>query len=75
MTHATQNNIKLLRTDSGEEYVGHELQAWLKRREIVHVVRKTYYPGSNVAAKRLHLTLLDMTRTMLLHVGNPRTKL
>lgn len=57
------------------EYVGNEFQAWLKPRGIVHEVTTACSPEFSSAAERLNNTLLDMARTMLLHLGNPKTKL
>lgn len=70
-----RNNVKWLRTDGGGEYIGDEFKSWLQRRGIIHEVTTAYSPESNGAAERLNRTLLDMARSMMLHLEVPRLEL
>ena len=61
----TNNKIKILRSDRGGEYVGQELQQYLKDNGIISQVTPPYTPQHNGVSERRNRTLLDMVRSMM----------
>eukprot|EP00963_Diacronema_lutheri_P002902 scaffold228_cov437-Pavlova_lutheri.AAC.8 len=58
--------VKAIRTDLITECIPKELQMYLQDRGIVHETSAGYTPQQN-AAERLHRTLNDSPRAMLIH--------
>ena len=58
--------VKAIRTDLGTEFITKELQIYLQDRGRVHETTAGYTPQQN-AAERLHRTLNDSARAMLIH--------
>lgn len=63
--HTTNLKIKIVRSDRGGEYVGTNLDRWLKEAGIVHKYSNPYEPEQNGTAERLNRTLGEMARTLL----------
>lgn len=61
----TNLRIKIVRSDRGGEYVGANLDKWLKDAGIVHDYSNPYEPEQNGTAERLNRTLGEMARTLL----------
>lgn len=54
----------------GREHIEPECENWIKPREIVHEVTTAYSPESSGCAERLNRSILNMTRTMLVHASS-----
>lgn len=72
MTCIKRYSFKWIRTNGTGEYIVNKFQEWVWRRSIKHEVTMSSSPNFNGAVKRLHQMLLDMTRTMLWHLNEPR---
>ena len=59
-------NVKRLLTDNVKEFLSTNFTKWLVENGIHHELTSAYSPESNEKAERLHRTLLDMARTMLI---------
>lgn len=44
LTSTNHKTVKWIRSDGGGEYMGHEFQNWIKKRDIVHEVTTAYSP-------------------------------
>eukprot|EP00963_Diacronema_lutheri_P005134 scaffold379_cov383-Pavlova_lutheri.AAC.8 len=62
--------VKAIRSDLGTEFITKELQMYLQDRGIVHETTAGSTPQQN-AAERLHRTLNDNARAMLIHAKLP----
>lgn len=58
--------MKRFKTESSGEYLGKELQTWLKSRGTSHELATAYSPESNGRAERLNRTLLDMATSAMI---------
>lgn len=63
--------IKVLRSDSGGEYMSHEFHDFLQQKCIVSHRSCPYTPQQNRVAERKNRHLLDITRTLLLESSVP----
>jgi glycosyltransferase involved in cell wall biosynthesis len=63
--------IKVLRSDSGGEYMSHEFHNFLQQKGIVSHRSCPYTPQQNGVAERTNRHLLDITRTLLLKSSLP----
>ncbi|KAI0494790.1 hypothetical protein KFK09_024933 [Dendrobium nobile] len=60
----TTNQIKILRTDGGSEYVNASFKQYLQHG-IVHQLSCPYTPEQNGLAERKHRHIIEITRTLL----------
>lgn len=63
--------IKLLRYDSGREYMSYEFKRFLFDKEIVSQHSCPYTSQQNGVARRKNLYLLNVTRTLLIESSVP----
>jgi transposase InsO family protein len=66
-------NIEILRTDGGGEYVSTEFNEYCENEGITHEVTPPYTPQHNGVAERKNRTLLNMVRSMLKSKNMPKT--
>ena len=64
--------VKAVRTDQGSEFLNAELKKFLQSKGIAHETTAGYTPQQN-AAERLHRTLNESARALLLSSKLPRT--
>lgn len=64
---------KAFRFDRGGEYIGHELQEYLKEKGINMQLTAPYTPEQNGLAERKNRTLIEAVRTMLIDAQLPDT--
>ena len=57
--------LKLVRTDRGSEYLNAPLMDFFKSKGIIHETTAPYTPQQNGAAERLNRTLMERVRAML----------
>ena len=57
--------LKILRTDNGVEYVSNEFKSYLREHGIQHQLTVPYTPQQNGVAERMNRTLMDCVRSML----------
>ena len=57
--------LKLLRTDNGGEYVSNEFKSYLQEHGIRHQLNVAYTSQQNGVAERMNRTLMDCIRSML----------
>lgn len=65
-------NIEILRTDGGGEYVSTEFDDYCENEGITHEVTPPYTPQHNGVAERKNRTLLNMVRSMLKSKNMPK---
>lgn len=65
----TDRKIKSLRTDNGREYVNADFDSFLQREGIQRQLTVPYTPQQNGVAERANRTIVEMTRSMMLHAG------
>ncbi|KAI0499673.1 hypothetical protein KFK09_017881 [Dendrobium nobile] len=58
-------NIKILRTDGGDEYTSTEFTQYLNSHGILHQLTCSYTPQQNDVEERKHRHLIETTRTLL----------
>ena len=63
--------IKILRTDSGGEYISAAFQEYLQQKGIISQRSCPYTPQQNGVAERKNRHLLDVTRALLLQASVP----
>jgi transposase InsO family protein len=70
-TWETQCNakVKIVRSDSGTEYVNKALTTYFTSKGIIHETSAPYTPEQNGAAERLNRTLIERVRAMLQDAG------
>ena len=61
----TGNEIKVLRTDKGSEFMNKMLEAEIKRRGMIHQKSCTYTPQQNGRVERENRTIVEAARSML----------
>ena len=64
-------SIKILRTDSGGEYISAEFQTYLQQQGIISQRSCPYTPQQNGVAERKNRHLLDVTQALLLQASVP----
>ncbi len=69
----TGQNIKILCSDRGGEYMAGHVQQFLQEHGIKHEVTTTNMPQHNGIAEHLNHTLLDKVRTMLTDANLPKS--
>ena len=67
------SRIKVLRSNSGGEYMSHEFHDFLQNKGIVSQRSCPYTPQQNGVAERKNRHLLDVVRTLLLESSVPST--
>lgn len=65
------SNIRVLRSDSGGEYMSHDFLDFLRHKGIVSQRSCPYTPQQNGLAERKNRHLLDVVRTLLLETSVP----
>ena len=65
--------VKILRSDSGGEYMSHAFQSFLQSKGIISQRSCPYTPQQNGVAERKNRHLLDVVRTMLIESSVPPT--
>ena len=63
--------ICMLRSDNGGEYVSQEFETYLKSRGKRHELMVPHSPQQNGVAERMNRTLMESARSMLAHAGLP----
>ena len=63
--------IKILRSDSGGEYVSTEFESFLQQKGIISQKTCPYTPQQNGVAERKYRHLLDITRSLLIESSVP----
>uniref|UniRef100_A0A2N9IH78 Integrase catalytic domain-containing protein n=1 Tax=Fagus sylvatica TaxID=28930 RepID=A0A2N9IH78_FAGSY len=63
--------VKILRSDSGGEYMSHEFQSFLHSKGIISQRSCPYTPQQNGVAERKNRHLLDVVRTLLIESSVP----
>ena len=66
----TDSRLKVLRTDNGTEYKG-KLHKWCADHGVIHQLSAEYTPEQNGRIERLHRTLKEKARAMLLQHDLP----
>lgn len=61
----TGKQIKIIRSDRGGEYIGNQLDKWMKDEGISHEMSNPYEPKQNGDAERPNRTLGEMSCTLL----------
>ncbi|CAD7000956.1 unnamed protein product [Ceratitis capitata] len=61
----TENNINILRSDNGTEFVNTAFDKYLKEEGIVRQLTVPYTPQQNGVAERFNHTLIEMARCMM----------
>lgn len=61
-----RKTVNWFRTGSGGQYLGKELQTWLKSRRTTHELATAYSPESNETTERLSRILLDIARSTVI---------
>jgi len=69
--HETGASIKTLRTDRGGEFTSTEFQSFCEVAGIQRHLTAPYTPQQNGVVERRNRTLLEMTRSILKHMGVP----
>ena len=64
-------SIKILRSDSGGEYMSHAFQNYLQQKGIISQRSCPYTPQQNGVAERKNRHLLDVVRTLLIESSVP----
>ncbi|GBM35607.1 Retrovirus-related Pol polyprotein from transposon TNT 1-94 [Araneus ventricosus] len=64
--------LKVLRSDNGGEYIGKEIEDFLKEQGIVHQLTVPYSPQQNGVSERKNRTLIEMTRCLLSEANLPQ---
>lgn len=72
VTRESGNQIGVIRTDNGGEYVSNEFKEYLKRKGIRHETSVPYTPEQNGVAERLNRTLCEKARSMIAHAKLPK---
>lgn len=63
--------VKILRSDSGGEYMSNDFQSFLQTKSIISQRSCSYTPQQNGAAERKNRHLLDVVRTLLIETSIP----
>ncbi|CAI7739231.1 unnamed protein product [Closterium sp. NIES-54] len=61
--------VKRIRTDQGDEFLGDETTAWLKKQGIQRELTTAYSPQSNGVEERANRTILETARALLIESG------
>uniref|UniRef100_W4VRQ4 Putative retrovirus-related pol polyprotein from transposon tnt n=1 Tax=Corethrella appendiculata TaxID=1370023 RepID=W4VRQ4_9DIPT len=64
--------LKILRTDNGSEYVNHKFQEILSQKGIVHQKTNVYTPQQNGMAERNNRSIVEKARCMLADANLPK---
>ncbi|GBN12713.1 Retrovirus-related Pol polyprotein from transposon TNT 1-94 [Araneus ventricosus] len=64
--------LKVLRSDNGGEYIGKEIEDFLKEQGIVHQLTVPYSPQQNGVSERKNRTLIEITRCLLSEANLPQ---
>lgn len=64
--------IKILRTDSGGEYISTEFNHFLSAEGIIHQTSCPHQPQQNGVAERKHRHLMETSRAIRIHAGLPK---
>lgn len=69
MENLTEYKLKAVRTDRGGEYLNHDVDAFFRRKGVLHEKTAPYTPQQNGKAERLNRTLMERVRAMLTDSG------
>ncbi|CAI7845862.1 unnamed protein product [Closterium sp. NIES-54] len=64
-----KTTVQALRTDRGGEFLGHDFTLFLDGKGIIHDLTCPYTPEQNGMAEREMRSIVEVARTMLLHMG------
>lgn len=67
----TGERVRRIRTDNAGEFVGSNLEEFLKSKGIVHEKTIPYSPAQNGVVERMNRTLIDIARVLLLDAQLP----
>ena len=65
-------NVKVLRTDNGGEYISKEFNVFCQEAGIVHQLTAPYSPQQNGVSERKNITVMEMARCMLFEKKLPK---
>ncbi|WKA11188.1 hypothetical protein VitviT2T_028713 [Vitis vinifera] len=65
-------NVKVLRTDNGGEYISKEFNVFCQEAGIVHQLTTPYSPQRNGVSERKNRTMMEMARCMLFEKKLPK---
>ncbi|CAI7790553.1 unnamed protein product [Closterium sp. NIES-53] len=65
----TKKSVLMLHSDRGGEFLGKEFTVFVDGKRIVHDLTCPYTPQQNGMAEREMRTVVELVRTMLLHMG------
>ncbi|KAJ9521121.1 hypothetical protein QJQ45_022871 [Haematococcus lacustris] len=68
----TGRRVVALRSDRGGEYMGAEMQQWLRAQGITHQQTAPYSPEMNGSAERINRTLMACARAIVFASGAPK---
>ncbi|KAJ9521268.1 hypothetical protein QJQ45_023012 [Haematococcus lacustris] len=68
----TRRRVVALRSDRGGEYMGAEMQQWLRAQGITHQQTAPYSPEMNGSAERINRTLMACARAIVFASGAPK---
>ncbi|KAJ9516469.1 hypothetical protein QJQ45_011179 [Haematococcus lacustris] len=68
----TGRRVVALRSDRGGEYMGAEMQQWLRAQGITHQQTAPYSPEMNGSAERINCTLMACARAIVFASGAPK---
>ena len=68
-----ERTIKVIRSDQGGEFSSTELRQWCERKGIEHCFTPTAAHNQNSRVERMHLTLMDDVRTLLVDSTLPKS--
>ncbi|KAJ9530092.1 hypothetical protein QJQ45_023371 [Haematococcus lacustris] len=68
----TGRRVVALRSDRGGEYMGAEMQQWLRAQGITHQQTAPYSPEMNGGAERINRTLMACARAIVFASGAPK---
>ena len=73
VTSDCKEQIGMLRSENGGEYMSREFELYLKSKGIRHETSCAYTPEQNGVAERLNRTLVESARSMIAHAWLPNT--
>ena len=62
----------MLRTDNALEYVKKDVSSFCSKNEIIHQTSYSYTSQQNGVAERKHRHILDVARTLMIHMSVPK---
>ena len=71
MENETDLRVLAIRSDNGGKYTSQDFQKFCSDKRIAHQFTNPYTPGQNGVSERLNRTLIESTRSMLIHAKMP----